>query len=101
MPHLQTWKLRLHRLACGLHPRIPKRWHLTTKSRNSRPSLCTNVVYHLPQIFGNSRWDVNGKCVFDSSHWKIPGTNGNSEREVPTSRLGRSEWKFVYHLQVS
>ena len=38
---------------------------------------------------------------FGSSHRKIPGTNGNSEKVVPFSRLGRSEWKFVYHLQVS
>ena len=59
------------------------------------------VVYHLPQILGNSGWDVNGKRFFGSSHWKIPGTNGNSEKVVPFSRLGRSEWKFVYHLQVS
>ena len=58
------------------------------------------VVYHLPQISGNSSWDVNGKRFFVSSHWKIPGTNGNSEKEVPFSRLGRSEWKFVYYLQI-
>ena len=47
--------------------------------------------------------DVNGKRFFGSSHmhWKIPGTNGNSEKVVPFSRLGCSEWKFVYHLQVS
>ena len=38
----------------------------------------SNVVYYLPQILGNSCWDVNGKRVFGSSHWKIPGTNGNS-----------------------
>ena len=59
------------------------------------------VVYHLPQIPGNSGWDVNGKRFFGSSHWKIPGTNGNSEKVVPFSRSGCSEWKFVYHLQVS
>ena len=55
----------------------------------------------LPQIPGNSGWDVNGKRFFGSSHWKIPGTNGNSEKVVAFSRLGRSQWKFVYHLQVS
>ena len=60
-----------------------------------------NVVYHLLQIPGNSCWDVNGKRFFGSSHWKIPGTKGNSENVVPFSRLGRSERKFVYHLQVS
>ena len=39
------------------------------------------VVYHLPQIPGlNSCWDVNGKRFFGSSHWKIPGTNGNLKR---------------------
>ena len=30
------------------------------------------------------------------SKWKAP-----SEKVVPFSRLGRSEWKSVYHLQVS
>ena len=40
-------------------------------------------VYHLPQIPGNSSWDVNGKRFFVSSHWKIPGTNRNSEKVVP------------------
>ena len=59
------------------------------------------VVYHLPQIPGNSGCDVNGKHFFGSSHWKIPETNGHSEKVVPFSRLGRSEWKFIYHLQVS
>ena len=59
------------------------------------------VVYHLPQIPGNFGWDVNGKRFLGASQWKIPGTNGNSEKVVPFSRLGRSEWKFVYHLQVS
>ena len=43
------------------------------------------VVYHLPQIPGNS--DVNGKQFFDSFHWKIPGTNGNSEKVVRTFRM--------------
>ena len=73
------------------------------RSRYTRSFLSemTKVVYHLPQIPGNSGWDVNGKRFFCSSHWKIPGTNGNSEKVVPFSRLGRSEWKFVYHLQVS
>ena len=48
----------------------------------------SKVVYHLPRIPGNSSWDVNGKRFFSSSHWKIPGTNGNSEKVVPFSRLG-------------
>ena len=50
----------------------------------------TTVVYHLTQIPGNSCWDVNGKRFYGSSLWKIPGTNGNSEKVVPFSRLGRS-----------
>ena len=49
----------------------------------------TLVVYHLPQILGNSRWDVNGNKTF---FWSVPLEN---------SQLVRSEWKFVYHLQVS
>ena len=48
------------------------------------------------QIFG-----AKVEILFRSFHWKIPCTNGNSEKVVPFSRLGRSEWKFVYHLQVS
>ena len=46
------------------------------------------VVYHLPQIRGNSCWDVNGKRFCGLSHWKIPGTNRNSEKVVPFSPLG-------------
>ena len=45
-------------------------------------TLFTRVLYHLPQIPGTSGWDVNGKRFFGSSHWKIPGTNGNSEKVV-------------------
>ena len=41
------------------------------------------VVYHLPQIPGNFGWDVNGKRFLGASQWKIPGTNGNSEKVVP------------------
>ena len=59
------------------------------------------LPFYLPQISGHSGRDVNGKCFFGSSHWKIPWTNGNSEKVVPFSRLGRYEWKFIYHLQVS
>ena len=59
------------------------------------------LPFYLPQISGHSGRDVNVKCFFGSSHWKIPWTNGNSEKVVPFSRLGRYEWKFIYHLQVS
>ena len=58
----------------------------------------TKVVYHLPQIPRNFGWDVNGKRFFGSSHWEIPGTNRNSEKVLPFSRLERSKWKFVYHF---
>ena len=46
------------------------------------------VVYHLPRIPGNSGWDVNCKRFFGSSHRKIPGTNGNSEKVVPVFPIG-------------
>lgn len=64
-------------------------------------SLKGHVVYHLQQLPGNSSWDVNGKRFFGSSQWKIPGTNGSSETVALFSRLGRSQWKFIYQLQVS
>ena len=57
------------------------------------------VVYHLPKIPRNFFWDVNGQRFFGWSHCKIPGTS--SEQVVPISRLGRSEWLFVYHLCIS
>ena len=57
------------------------------------------VVYHLPRIPGNFGWDVNGKRCFGSSHRKIPGANSNYEKVVPFSRLGHTEWKFVYHYK--
>ena len=44
------------------------------------------VVYHLPQIPGNSGWDVNGNAFLVRSTGK---------KVVPFSRLGRSEWRFV------
>ena len=59
------------------------------------------LVHLLPQIPWNSSWDVNGKRFFGSSHWKIPGTNRNSEKVASFSWLGRSKWKFFYRLQVS
>ena len=49
----------------------------------------------LPRIPGNSGWDVNGKRFFWFVPLEIPWTKGNSEKVVPFSRLGRSEWKFV------
>ena len=51
------------------------------------------IVYRLSQIPGNSGWDWYR--FLRSFHWKIPGTNGNSEKVVLFSRLGLSEWKFV------
>ena len=64
--------------------------HNFSNGPSLRSSDLTKVVYHLPPIPGNSCWDVNGKRFYGSSQWKIPGTNGNSERVVPFSRLGRS-----------
>ena len=52
---------------------------LWTQSQRER-----EVVDHLPQIPGNSCWDVNSKRFFwFVRHWKIPGTNGNCEKVVP------------------
>ena len=89
----------------GVKAVLRKACNRCTKAReNMKPAVRTwenMVVYHLPQIPGNSGWNVNGKRLFSSSHWKIPGTNGNSEKVVRFSRLGRSEWEFVLHLQVS
>lgn len=55
----------------------------------------------LPKIPGNSGWHVNDTRSFGSFQWKIPGTNGNSEKVVLFFRLGRSGWKFVFHLHVN
>ena len=44
-----------------------------------------------------SKW----KTIFWFVSLENSGTNGNSEKVVPFSRLGRSELKFVYHLQLS
>ena len=44
-------------------------------------------------------------CKWYTSFWSVPLENSRdkrkSEKVVPFSRLERSEWKFVYHLQVS
>ena len=63
----------------------------------------TSIPGCLPFISNSRKFQLecNGKWFLGSSHWKIPGTNGNSEKVVPFYRMGRSEWKFVYHLQVS
>ena len=83
-------------------------------------------AFHLVKISGISGSAVNGTRFVGSSHWKIPRKSttkwnnflpiGNStfattkfpgffrkwkapsEKVVPLSRLGGSEWKFVYHL---
>ena len=55
----------------------------------------TKVVYHLPQIPRNSGWNVNGKRFLGSSHWDIPGTNGNSGKVAPFSLLGRMEIRLL------
>ena len=58
-------------------------------------------VYHLQEISGNSGWDVNGTRLFGSFHWKIPGKNGQPEKVVPFSQWKFSQWKCVFHLQIS
>ena len=55
------------------------------------------VIYDLPQIPGNSCWDVNGKRFFGSSHWKIPRDKWKFWKANPVFPIG----KFIYHLQVS
>ena len=52
--------------------------------------ICILGVFHLPQYSGNSGWDVNGTRLFGSSHWKISGKSGTSEKVVPFSR-----WKLL------
>ena len=54
----------------------------------------TWVVYHLPQITGNSCWDVNGKRFFASYHWKISGTNGISGKSSPVFPVGTFRMKI-------
>ena len=67
-----------------------------------RTRLDSEGAFHLLKISGISGSAVNGTRFVGSSHWKISGTNRNSEKVVPVSLLGLSEWKFViYHLQVS
>ena len=61
------------------------------------------AVNYLLFTTNSRKFPLGCKCkrLFGLSHWKIPGTNGNSEKVVPSFRLGCSEWKFVDHLQVS
>ena len=63
--------------------------HTFSNGPSPRSRDLNTVVYHLPQIPGNSCWDVNDKRFYGSSQWKIPGTKQNSEKVVPFSRLGR------------
>ena len=49
------------------------------------------VVNHFTTNSRKFRLDVNGKRFFWFVPLEIPWTNGNSEKVVPFSRLGRSE----------
>ena len=72
---------------------------MVTKAKNCPELSCIFVlcakqevilgVFHLPKNSGNSGWDVNGTRLFGSSHWKISGKNGTSEKVVLFSR-----WKL-------
>ena len=82
------------------NPRLAKELSQTVNRNVMRKMTC----------LGTKRWSFTAdhqifgakvEILFRSFHWKIPCTNGNSEKVVPFSRLGRSEWKFLYHLQVS
>ena len=82
------------------NPRLAKELSQTVNRNVMRKMTC----------LGTKRWSFTAdhqifgakvEILLRSFHWKIPGTNGNSENVVPFSRLGRSEWKFLYHLQVS
>ena len=48
----------------------------------------SKVVYHLPQIPGNSSWDVKGKRFSGSSHWKI-SKNSRDKRKFWKGSPGR------------
>ena len=71
----------------------------TTKWNNFLP--IGNSTFAIPPKFPGFFPKWKAPRIFGSFHWKIPGTNGNSEKVIPFSRLRRSEWKFAYHLQVS
>ena len=55
-----------------------------------------------PVFLGIFKWDEPTKRVPFTAEPEIPEilTNGKRPPFLPFSRLGRSEWKFVYHLQV-
>ena len=58
-------------------------------------------VFHLPKNSGNSGWVVNGTWFFGSFHWKISGKKRNSWKGSPVFPVETSQWKFVFHLQIS
>ena len=58
-------------------------------------------VFHLPKNSGNSGWVVNGTWLFGSFHWKISGKKRNSWKGSPVFPVETSQWKCVFHLQIS
>ena len=55
------------------------------------------VVYHFRKFRLGCKWNT----IFDSFHWKIPGTNGNSEKVFLFSRLGvvpTGNSCFAFHM---
>ena len=68
-------------------------------SNTSKGVFHPGNVYQLPQIPGNSGWDVKwNTIILARSTGKFPATNGKSEKVILFYRLGRSELKFVFHL---
>ena len=55
----------------------------------------TCSVLHWPKNSEQSDLDVNGTRLFGSFHWKFSGINGIPEK------VATSQWKFVFHLQIS
>ena len=58
------------------------------------------VVYHLPQIPGNSCWDINGRLF-----WFVSLENSRDKRKLwkgsPVFPVGTFRMENFYHLQVS
>ena len=71
--------------ACAIRSSLPAdRFHTETGGR----FVFTWVVYHLPQIPGNSGLDVNGKRFFGSTHWKIPRDKRKFWKGSPVFPIG-------------
>ena len=58
-------------------PRTPPPPHTFSNGPSPRSRDLNTVVYHLPQIPGNSCWDVNDKRFF----WFVPVENPRDKTE--------------------